>query len=32
MANFLAGNLERAEDLYRRTAKISATEFTDAAR
>jgi TolB-like protein len=31
MVNFLAGNLERAEDLYRRTARISATGFTDAA-
>jgi TolB-like protein len=31
MVNFLAGNLERAEDLYRRTARISATEFTEAA-
>jgi TolB-like protein/Flp pilus assembly protein TadD len=31
MVNFLAGNLERAEELYRRTARISATEFTEAA-
>lgn len=31
MVNFLAGNLERAEELYQRTAKISATGFTDAA-
>lgn len=31
MVNYLAGNLERAEELYRRTARISATEFTEAA-